>query len=103
MYVSGLVKIYEKLKMDITRKLPKKDSQTTYFFLGELVKFGTRAYRSFAVSEILLRVIFGVKYSNPLVEDYIVYKSKKRIFMYFASHRVLNSIFNCNGVLAPSQ
>ena len=50
----------KKRKMDITRKPPKKYSQTTYF-LGGLVKVGTQVYRSFAVSKILLRVIFGVK------------------------------------------
>ena len=88
--------------MDITRKPPKEESQTSYF-LGELVKVGAQEYRSFAVSEILLRVIFGVKFSNPLIEDFIAYKSKKRIFMYFASYRVLKSFFDFNGVSAVNK
>ena len=94
------LRFVNKRKRAITKKPPKEESQTSYIFLGELVKVGTQAYRSFSVSEILLRVIFGAKFSNPLIEDFIVYKSKNRIFMYFASHRVLKSVFDFNGVSA---
>ena len=65
-----------------------------------MVKVVTQEYRSFAISEILLRVVFGVNFSNPLIEDFNVYKSKTRIFIYFASHRGLKSVFDFNGVRA---
>ena len=75
-----------------------KQSSKTYKFISENITVGLQSYRKLSVSTTLVNTIFGENFED--VHDHIVYRSKNRIFMYFASYKVLKDIFKINNLSA---
>ena len=69
-------------------------SSKTYKFLTENITIGLQSYRKMSVSATLVDTIFGANFEE--VHDYIVYQTKNRSFMYFASYKVLKDILEIN-------
>jgi len=100
----GLTSDWRRL-VKITRKALMKDptrnqSVTTYTFVSEKVTLGTQSFRSFGISELLKEAVFGLNFSLPQVLQAIVYQSKNRVLLYFASARHLSEVLGINRLSA---
>ena len=77
---------------------PLEQSSKVYNFLNEKVQVNLQSYRKFTASSMLLDAIFGENFEN--VSEYIVYQTKRRVFIYLSSYRILQKIFDINNYSA---
>ena len=71
-----------------------KQSIKTYTFLNEKVTVGLQSYHKLFISAILMDAIFGPSFE--LVQDQVLYKSKKKVYINFSSYEKLKGIFEKN-------
>ena len=50
------------------------------------------------ISDLLTDIIFGSSFSSPHIQENIVYRSKNITYIYFNSHRSINTLMNINSL-----